>query len=93
MVTNITAGIIGCNMTEDFFRASAHNEVEKFHWKKILAGNQAAKNLEQLFPEAELVDSVQAIINDGDISLVFVSNNHLQVVPNVLESGKAVRIV
>ena len=92
MVTNITAGIIGCNMTEDFFRASAHNKVEKFHWKKILA-DKAITNIEQLYPEAEMVDSIQAIINDNDISLVFVSNNHLNIVPNVLESGKAVRIV
>lgn len=93
MVTNITAGVIGCNMTEDFFQTSVHNQVEKFHWKKILAGGQVAGNLENKYPGTELVDNVQAIVGDQDISLVFVASNHLHQVPGVLQAGKAVRIV
>ncbi len=93
MVTNITAGVIGCSMKEEFFATSVHNEVERFHWKKVLAGKPGATHLQQTFPGTEVVDNVQAIVNDNDISLVFVSADHLREVPGVLEAGKAVRII
>ncbi|TDH26614.1 hypothetical protein EXU57_11030 [Segetibacter sp. 3557_3] len=93
MVTNITAGVIGCSMKEEFFATSVHNEIEKFHWKKVHSTKAAPTHLQHTFPDTEVVDSVQAIVNDQDISLVFVSSDHLREVPVILEAGKAVRII
>ncbi len=92
MVNNIIAGVIGCNMTEEFFKTSVRNTREKFYWKKILGGDNVA-HLHKRFPEAQIVTNAETIFSDDEISLVFVSADQLQVVPKVIEAGKLVRVV
>ncbi len=91
MVSNITAGVIGCNMNEEFFETSARNTTENFRWKKLLPAGQ----IERVsgFPDTEIVSDVTNIFNDHEISLVFVSANHLHVVPEVIQAGKSVRVI
>lgn len=91
MVKTISAGIIGCNMSEDFFRTTEVNKVESFLWKKIYLNGKSSSV--KSHPQAEIVDKAELIINDSDIELVFVSADHLQFVKPVIESGKAVRVV
>ena len=91
MVKNINAGIIGCNMSEDFFKASETNRIENFLWKKIYLKSHPAYGLKNLEPE--IVDHAEAIINDADIELVFVSANHLQYIKPIIEAGKSVRVI
>jgi hypothetical protein len=91
MTNNITAAVIGCNMNEEFFETSVRNMKERFYWKKILATDRVT-NL-HMFPGAEIVSDEETIVGDEDISLVFVSANHLHVVPKVIQAGKSVRVV
>ncbi|GEO09827.1 hypothetical protein [Segetibacter aerophilus] len=91
MVKTISAGIIGCNMSEEFFRTTGVNKVESFFWKKIYLSGKSASI--KSHPQAEIVERAESIINDVDIELVFVSANHLHFVKPVIESGKAVRVI
>jgi len=91
MVNNITAGVIGCEMREEFFEASARNVNEKIYWKKILSKNGTINA--NRFPNAEVVNSEETILQDADISLVFVAADNLDAVSKVIQSGKAVRVV
>jgi hypothetical protein len=92
MVNNIVAGVIGCNMTEEFFQSSVRNSSERFYWKKIFCADNNTL-LSKRFPEAEIVTNTEMIVNDEEISLVFVSSKQLQIVPKVLDAGKSVRLV
>jgi hypothetical protein len=91
MTNNITAAVIGCNMNEEFFETSVRNMKERFYWKKILT-TEKVTNL-HMFPGAEIVSDEETIVGDSEISLVFVSPNHLHVVPKVIKAGKSVRVV
>ena len=92
MVKNINAAIIGCNMSEEFFRSTETNKVENFSWKKIFLSDGPSSTHHKQF-SAEIVDHPQAILNDADIELVFISADHLQFVKPVIDSGKSVRVV
>lgn len=92
MVKTINAGIIGCNMSEEFFRTSETNKVESFCWKKVYLNDPHPSFLRN-HPHAEIVEQAEAIINDADIELVFVSATHLQFIKPVIEAGKSVRVV
>lgn len=92
MVKTINAGVIGCNMTEEFFRHVETNTIESFLWKKIYTTNYSYHGRKP-HPHAELVTDAEAIIHDPEIALVFVSASHLHFVKPVLDSGKAVRII
>ncbi len=89
----INAGVIGCDMSEEFFQASALNKVEKFNWKKIWVSNKKTGGIAKEYPEAKIVNDIEAIVNDTDITLVIVSANHLKYVKPVIEAGKAVRVI
>ena len=91
MVKTINAGIIGCNMSEDFFSTTGANKVESFFWKKIYLSGKSASS--KSHPQAEIVERAEAIIQDSDIELVFVSANHLQFVKPVIDAGKSVRVI
>jgi predicted dehydrogenase len=92
MVKYINAGIIGCNMSEEFFRTTETNNVENFLWKKIFLSDHSPSFLQKLH-KAEIVEHPEAIFNDAEIELVFISADHLQFVKPVIEAGKSVRLV
>jgi hypothetical protein len=91
MVNNVTAGIIGCDTRKEFFEVAARNTREKFYWKKIFTADRVY-NL-NMFPGSEIVADEETILRDTDISLVFVSPDHLHIVPKVIEAGKSVRVI
>lgn len=91
MVKTINAAVIGCNMSDDFFKTSTANTVEKFSWKKIFTGEHSSSF--KTLPGAELVERAEAILHDSTIDLVFVSANHLHFVKPVIEAGKSVRVI
>ncbi len=93
MSNTINAGIIGCDMSEDFFQTSSSNNLEKFNWKKIYVSNSTSGTIKKEYSGAEIVNNVEAIMNDSDITLVIVSAKHLGFVRPVMEAGKSVRVI
>ena len=91
MSKNINVGVIGCELSEDLFRFYGVNKLEKFNFRKVFNG-QSTSTLASAFPGTEVVADVKAIIHDADIELVIISNNHLKLVKEVVETGKAVRV-
>ncbi|HSU51743.1 MAG TPA: hypothetical protein VLJ41_14155 [Segetibacter sp.] len=91
MAKIINAAIIGCNMSEHFFTTTATNKVEDFYWKKIFLSGETPSI--KSHPQAEVVERAEAILNDSEIDLVFVSANHLQFVKQVIDAGKSVRVI
>ncbi len=89
----LQAGVIGCDMTEEFFQASKRNPIENYNWKKIYAGSKAINNASKQFPYAEIVSDINPIVQDTDISIVFVAADHLELVAPVIEAAKSVRLV
>lgn len=82
------AGVIGCNMADDFFETLLNNRVEKYHWKKMF---QSDSRLDT--ETIEVVENVEAIAEDNDISVVFLSNKFLHVAPQLIKAGKCIRTV
>lgn len=94
MSNNVNAGIIiGCHNSHEFVRTSTANPHESYNWKKIYVSDASYHNGFKNFTSAEIVTHVEAIMNDKDINLVFVSSEQLHWVKPVLEAGKSVRII
>jgi predicted dehydrogenase len=95
MAKSINAGIIiGCINSHEFVRSSSmYNQVENYNWKKIWVSDSTNFNGYREHTSAEIVSKVEAIINDKDIALVFVSAQHLDLVKPVIQAGKSVRII
>ncbi len=93
MTNTINAGIIGCDMSEDFFQTFSNNRMEKFNWKKIFESSNTAAGIKKEYPETEIVDNAEAIIDDSDITLVIVSAKHLGFVKPITLAGKSVRVI
>ncbi len=94
MTQVVNVGVIGCDMSEDFFQLSRLNKIEKFNWKKIYCSSDTwFRFIKKGYPEAEIVQSVQSVVSDADITLVFISSSHLDYVSKVMETGKSVRII
>jgi predicted dehydrogenase len=91
MSKHINVGVIGCELSEDLFRFYSVNKLEKFNFRKVF-NEQSSSALASTFPGTEVVKDVRAIIHDADIELVIISNNHLKLVKEVVEAGKAVRV-
>ena len=91
MSKHINVGVIGCELSEDLFRFYSANTMEKFNFRKVFNG-QSTSTIASTFPGTEVVKDVKAIIHDADIELVIISNNHLKLVKEVVETGKAVRV-
>lgn len=88
----VYAAVIGCDISTDYFQNASINKLETFHWKKVFTGS-SEQTIFHGSPNTEFVSSVDAILNDEDISLVFVSANHLEFAKQMIEAGKAVRVI
>lgn len=93
MINNITAGVIGYNMTEEFFRHSKYSGIEKFQWKKVYSAESLPVNKNKVLPGTEIVSDIHEIVGDQEISLVFLSKNYIELVPGIIKTGKSVRIL
>lgn len=89
----INAAIIGCDVSKQYFQDLGTNKLEKFHWKKVYVDDALCKSVTTSFPASEQVTTIDAILNDADISIVFVSSKHLEFANQIIMSGKAVRVV
>jgi predicted dehydrogenase len=93
MTNIINAGVVGCDMSEEFFQSTASNKMESFKWTKIFSTNKIAENITRDYPGATVVDNIEAIVNDKDITLVIVSSKELASVKQIIEGGKSVRLI
>ena len=94
-LTNIA--LIECSATKTPYFLDTTSAMNGFYLKKVLAKRTITENLaKEHYPQYEIVQSKQAIINDNSIELVIISSpakEDLSLVGEVLESGKQVRIV
>ncbi|WP_157580937.1 Gfo/Idh/MocA family oxidoreductase [Segetibacter koreensis] len=93
MINTINAGVIGCDMSEDFFKTTASNTMERFNWTKILSPGKISENIAKEYPGVTIVNDVNAIVNDEEITLVIVASKNLELAKPVIEAGKSVRII
>ena len=92
----ITMGRIEESMKGKAFSLAGISRLEGYHLKKVYVGDDSRSWVKEMFPEAEIVEDVQSIINDEKIDLVIMptkQNEELQLVARVLETGKNIRIV
>ena len=91
--TTINAAIIGCDISKQYFQDLGTNKLEKFNWKKVYFNEEQCSSYSTIFPTSEFVTTVDSILEDPEISLVFVSSNHLQFANPIIQAGKAVRVI
>lgn len=89
-------GRIEETMSENGFSLAGISRVEGYHLKKIFVGDNSDSWVKQLFPNTEIVKDIQSIIHDDNIDLVIMptkQSEELQLVAQVLQTGKNIRIV
>ena len=92
----INMGRIEESMKGKAFSLAGISRLEGYNLKKVYVGDDSHSWVKEMFPEAEIVEDVQSIINDEKIDLVIMptkQNEELQLVARVLETGKNIRIV
>jgi predicted dehydrogenase len=92
----INMGRIEESMKGKAFSLAGISRLEGYNLKKVYVGDDSRSWVKEMFPEAEIVEDVQSIINDEKIDLVIMptkQNEELQLVAKVLETGKNIRIV
>jgi hypothetical protein len=96
METVINMGLIEESMKGKAFSLAGISRTEGYSLKKVYVGDDSGSWVKQMFPNAEIVEDVQSIINDEKIDLVIMptrQNEELKLVARVLETGKNIRIV
>ncbi len=89
-------GRIEESLTGKAFSLAGINRLEGYNLKKVYVGDDSGSWVKQMFPEAEIVEDVQSIINDENIDLVIIPTKQieeLKLVAKVLQTGKNIRIV
>ena len=94
MSTVINVGLIGSAVLEE---AIATERSEKFNLKKIFADDKLAAGFAKTqYPQAEIVNNIQSIIEDAGIDLIIMSASSSKdsaVVQHILSTGKKMRII
>ena len=97
MNTYKNVGLIECNDHGPIHKLSVGSKLNGYNIKKIYINNKAPqKEIIAQYPDAEIVDDKKEIINDALIDLVIVSspaNSNMDIVGEVLEAGKYVRVI
>jgi predicted dehydrogenase len=91
-VTNV--GLIHYTDLATPFTVDSSNESNDYHIKKVLIKGHAAEAGH--YPEAEIVQDAQSIIQDGSIDLVILlspDEEGMNTVTDALSAGKNVRIL
>lgn len=90
-------GVIEQGVAGKSFRMAGINSKNGFRLIKILPKNKQVPDwVKDRFPEAETVTEIDALIHDSTIDLVMVSANdddHKNLVADILQTGKHVRVV
>jgi predicted dehydrogenase len=97
MAEKRNAGLIECGPSTNPYEISSNSEFDGFHLKKVLVKQKITDRLaEEYYPQAEIVEDINSIINDKTIELVIVSepgDADLNLVAEALEAGKQVRVL
>ena len=97
MDTYKNVGLIECNDYLNIPQLSEGSKLNGYNIKKIYLNNSAPKSeIIAHYPDAEIVSDTKDIINDALIDLVIVSspdNTNMDIVGEVLEAGKYVRVI
>ena len=97
METNKNIGLIECSPGSEISRITSQNNPDGYIVKKIMTSNKLnGDSAVQKYPEAQLVDNINSIIDDSAIELILVSNpkqTDLNMIGEVVQSGKNVRII
>ncbi len=90
-------GLIEFGVSEKRFRLGSLNSLKGYKLRKVLIpGGLSEGSARSRYPQAEIVQDKQQIIQDEDIDLVIVSapaHTDLPLVGEFLRAGKNVRIV
>jgi predicted dehydrogenase len=89
------AGLIECGDSTTANWPESQSEFDGFHLKKILFKN-IGKHSKEYYPQAEMVQDTQSIIQDETIELVILSapaESDLNLVAQAIEAGKQVRVL
>jgi len=94
MSTVINVGLIGSAVLEE---AIATERSQNFNLKKIFADDNVTEGIaKSQYPQAEIVNNIQSIIEDAGIELVIMSASNSKdsvLVQHILKAGKKVRII
>ena len=97
MKTNKNIGLIECNSKGEISTITSNNNPDGYIVKKVMAPNKISGDIAMSqFPEAQLVDDVNCIIQDSAIDLVLVSKpkqSDMNIVGEAVKAGKNVRII
>lgn len=78
------------------FKLAGISKNEGYHLRKIYVGSDSDSWVNQLFPGTEVVSDIRSILHDETIDLVIMptrQNEELQLVAEVLHTGKNIRMV
>lgn len=97
MNTYKNVGVIDCSDHGSVPVLSEASKTNGYNIKKVyLSNNSSQADIKTQYPQAEIVDDAKAIIDDALIDLVIVSqpaDNDMNIVGEVLEAGKYVRVI
>jgi len=90
-------GLIECRDHGPVLQMSETSKLNGYNIKKVYLSNNMSQNeIKAQYPQAEIVHDTKSIINDALIDLVIVSSPHnadMDIVGEVLEAGKYVRVI
>ena len=91
------AGLIECSSSSNTNHAESMTGFDGFQIKKIMVKDKTGgRTVMGFYPDAELVQDSNSILNDHTIELVIVSapsDKDLNLVAKALEAGKQVRVL
>ena len=96
METAIKIGKIEDIVKSKAFSLAGISRVEGYQLIKIYVGQNSDAWVREMFPGTEIVNDVHSIIHDDNIDLVIMptgQNEQLQLVAQVLKTGKNIRMV
>lgn len=92
----ISMGRIEESIKGKAFGLAGISGADGYNLRKVFVGEDSGLWVKQMFPDAEIVEDVQSIINDEKIDLVIMptkQSEELRLVAEVLQTGKNIRIV
>ena len=93
----MNVGLIGHNNTAKPLQLGVGNEPTNFNLKKLHLDEASSEKIaREMYPQAEIVEDTQSIIQDQTIDLVVFSIPHgegLNLVAQALKAGKNVRVL
>jgi len=97
MKTNKNIGLVECNVQGEISGITSNNNPDGYIVKKIMTANKVSGEIAMSeFPEAQLVNDIESIIEDSAIDLILVSKpkeSDMNMIGEAVKAGKNVRII